>query len=175
MFGIENHPWNTTEYCSFREENANEMFLLNRLYGKIVGNCYAQATFNEAVFRLWGLDPDKIFITVIGLGSGGHAVNLINFNDKWFIFDSVNYSHPVHKSHFYYDCKCFREFSNESIYTVFEDFNSLYTSKSNINMRDIKTLFLDLNHCLKVILNLGVKRTLKIPWKHLHLLQNLVM
>ena len=161
MFGVDDYPWNTKNYYAFRKENANEMFTFNELYGKVTGDCYAQAIFNEAVFRLWGFEPDKTFIITIGSNSGGHAVNLLNSDNSWFIFDSTNYGHPIYRSNYYDNYKYFREFFSESFYTVFSESGNLYSSKSNISFNDIKNIALEGKVLFKGDIKFGSKQNFK--------------
>ncbi len=140
MFGEDNYPWNTKTNYTFRKENANEMFTFNELYGKVTGDCYAQAIFNEAIFRLWGFEPDKTFMLSIGRENSGHVVNLLNTSNNWFIFDSTQYNRPIFKEK-YSDHPYFRGFFSESKYTIFSQ-SGIYTSNSNMNLDDIKKVSL---------------------------------
>ena len=82
---------------TYRKESAEEMDTLGKLCLKadLVGDCYAQASFNTAVLRLCGFTPEEVFtITILG-----HAVNIIKIEEKWYVFDSV-YSYWVKKGYF---------------------------------------------------------------------------
>ncbi|NLI55371.1 hypothetical protein GX420_00055 [bacterium] len=161
MFSKDDYPWNTKTYSTFRKENANEMFILNELYGKVTGDCVAQAIFNEAVFRLWNFSSDNTFTISIGGDSGGHAVNLINSENNWFIFDSTNYNHPIFRDNYSGYFKYFREFFGNTVYTVFSAFGNLYSSKSNMNLDDIKNIALEGKKLFKGDIKFGSEKNHK--------------
>jgi len=67
--------------------SAHEMGLLGEicLRGNLVGDCYSQASFNTAVLRLCGFSPEEVF----GLNMPAHAVNIVQIEGQWYVFDSV--------------------------------------------------------------------------------------
>ena len=140
MFSKDNYPWNAKECYSFRKENAHEMFLFNKYFGKVTGDCYAQAIFNEIIFRLWDFKPDEAFMLSIGGDKGGHVINLLNLNNGWFLFDSTHHSSPIFTGGYSNYFKYLRGFFNESMYTVFADYYNKYPSRSNMPLDEIKTI-----------------------------------
>ena len=157
MFGRKNYPWNSKTFYTFRKENAHEMFLFDKYFGKITGDCYAQAIFNEAVFRLWGFDPERTFILLISGDKGGHAVNLLNVGNGWFLFDSTNYSNPIWRNNYSDYFKYLTGFFSESSYTLFSEYFCRYNSKSNFSLQDIKKIALDVRKLFKGNLVFGSK------------------
>lgn len=83
--------WNTESCFNFRKESAVEMDTLGEicLRGDLVGECYAQASFNTAVLRLCGFPPEEVFTISIQCYQGGHAINVIKVEDQWYAFDST--------------------------------------------------------------------------------------
>jgi hypothetical protein len=72
---------------AFRKEAAHEMVHLAAKMSDmlLVGDCYAQASFNTAVLRLNGFSPEEVFNVKIP----GHVVNAIKIDDKWWVLDST--------------------------------------------------------------------------------------
>ena len=140
MFGEDNYPWNSKTNYTYRKENAHEMFVFDKYFGKVTGDCYAQAIFNEAVFRLWGFEPDKTFMLSIGGDKNGHIINLVSLNNEWFLFDSVNYIMPIFRGGYFDYFKYLRGFFNEGLYTIFADYFNMYPSKSNMSLDEIKAI-----------------------------------
>lgn len=88
--------WHTESCYNYRKESAAEMCVLGDvcLKADLVGECYAQASFNTAILRLCGFSANEVFtISIQGLG-GGHAVNIVNVDGRWYVFDST-YAHYV--------------------------------------------------------------------------------
>ncbi len=83
--------WNTESCYNFRKESANEMNALGEICLKadLVGECYAQASFNTAMLRLAGFSAEDVFTVGIQSYQGGHAVNIVNVEDQWYIIDST--------------------------------------------------------------------------------------
>ena len=80
--------WNSPGLKSaYRKEAAHEMFCLGKgcisPFANIVGDCYALSSFNTAVLRLCGFEPEEAFNVLIV----GHAVNMVNANGKWYVID----------------------------------------------------------------------------------------
>jgi hypothetical protein len=72
---------------TFRKEAGHEMFRLGEKSRnvKVIGDCYAQASFNTAVLRLCGFSPEEVFNVLIP----GHVVNAVKINDTWWVLDST--------------------------------------------------------------------------------------
>jgi hypothetical protein len=83
--------WNTDSSFNYRKESAVEMNALGDICFKadLVGECYAQASFNTAVLRLCGFSAEEVFTIAIQGESGGHAVNIVMVDDEWYVFDST--------------------------------------------------------------------------------------
>jgi len=84
--------WHTKSSFNCRKESANEMKALGDICLKadLVGECYSQASFNTAVLRLCGFSPEEVFtVGISGLEQGGHGVNIVKVEDRWYIFDST--------------------------------------------------------------------------------------
>jgi|GEM_PF-2486505 len=83
--------WNTETCYNVRKESAIEMKALGDicLRADLVGDCYAQASFNTAVLRLCGFSPEEVFTIGIQCHQGGHAVNVINADGDWYVLDST--------------------------------------------------------------------------------------
>ncbi len=83
--------WNTESCYNFRKESAVEMDILGDvcLRADLVGECYAQASFNTAVLRLCGFSPEEVFTVGIQSYQGGHGVNAVKVEDQWYILDST--------------------------------------------------------------------------------------
>jgi len=88
--------WNTESCYNFRKESAVEMNALGSvcLRADLVGECYAQASYNTALLRLAGFSAEEVFTVGIQSFQGGHAVNIINVDGGWYVLDST-FSHYV--------------------------------------------------------------------------------
>jgi hypothetical protein len=83
--------WHTETCYNYRKESADEMSALGDICVRadLVGECYAQASFNTAVLRLCGFSAEEVFTIGIQSYQGGHAVNVVNVEDQWFVLDST--------------------------------------------------------------------------------------
>ena len=83
--------WHTETCYNFRKESAVEMGALGDvcLRADLVGECYAQASFNTAALRLCGFSAEEVFTVGIQCNQGGHAVNAVKVEDQWYILDST--------------------------------------------------------------------------------------
>ena len=81
------NEWNSPTIENYRKNSADEMALLGEICfrGDLVGDCYSQACFNTAVLRLCGFSPEEVFTIIIT----GHALNIVNIDEKWYVFDSA--------------------------------------------------------------------------------------
>jgi hypothetical protein len=72
---------------TFRKEAGHEMFHIGekKRNVKLIGDCYAQASFNTAVLRLCGFSDEEVFNVLIP----GHVVNAVKINDTWWVLDST--------------------------------------------------------------------------------------
>ena len=79
--------WNSPAIPAYRRESTAEMDILGDicLLGDLVGNCYAQASFNTAVLRLCGFGPEEVF----NIGIQDHTVNIIQVEGQWYVLDST--------------------------------------------------------------------------------------
>ncbi|MCX6666199.1 MAG: hypothetical protein NT038_09130, partial [Euryarchaeota archaeon] len=120
--------WNAPLALMFanRKEAAHEMFYLGRrcIRGTIVGDCYAQASFNTAVLRLCGFTPEEVFNVKIP----GHVINAINVGEKWYVLDSTQ---DAVLYDFYNFSDTIRSFENDRYYVCFGD--SLWNYSNNMN------------------------------------------
>jgi hypothetical protein len=55
----------------------------------LVGECTSQATLNTAVLRLCGFSAEEVFTIGIQGERGGHAVNVVQVDGQWYVFDST--------------------------------------------------------------------------------------
>ncbi|MEA3459046.1 MAG: hypothetical protein U9R21_10270 [Candidatus Thermoplasmatota archaeon] len=83
--------WHTETCYNFRKESAVEMGALGDicLRADIVGECYAQASFNTAVLRLCGFSAEEVFTVAIQSYQGGHGINVVKVEDQWYVLDST--------------------------------------------------------------------------------------
>ncbi len=83
--------WHTKTSFNYRKETAVEMNVLGEICFKadLVGDCASQASFNTAVLRLCGFSPEEVFTIGIQGETGGHAVNVVQIDDEWYVFDST--------------------------------------------------------------------------------------
>ena len=83
--------WNTESCYNFRKESAVEMNALGSvcLRADLVGECYAQASFNTAVLRLAGFSAEEVFTVGIQSYQGGHGVNVVHVDGQWYVLDST--------------------------------------------------------------------------------------
>jgi hypothetical protein len=97
--------WNTPNIASYRKESADEMEALGQICfrGDLIGDCYAQASFNTAALRLAGVPPEEVFTITIW----GHAINIIKVDGEWNILDST-YADYARKG--YLDSLLFEEY-----------------------------------------------------------------
>ena len=86
-----NDEWHTDASFNFRKESALEMKALGDICFKadLVGECYAQASFNTAVLRLCGFSAEEVFTIGIQGEIGGHAVTIVQVDGEWCVFDST--------------------------------------------------------------------------------------
>jgi len=83
--------WNTDLSGNYRKESAVEMKALGDicLKANLVGECYAEASFNTAVLRLCGFSAEQVFIIGLQGETGGHGVNIVQADGHWYVFDST--------------------------------------------------------------------------------------
>jgi len=83
--------WHTESCYNFRKESALEMTALGEvcLRADLVGECYAQASFNTAVLRLCGFSAEEVFTIGIQCNQGGHAINAVKVDQQWYVIDST--------------------------------------------------------------------------------------
>lgn len=79
--------WNSPFTTAYRRETTDEMRILGNIcfIGNLVGNCYAQASFNTAVLRMCGFEPEEVF----NIGIQDHTVNIVKVEGQWYAIDST--------------------------------------------------------------------------------------
>jgi hypothetical protein len=96
------------------KESAQEMFAYAKTYGKVTGECYAQACFNTAILRMAGFSVNSVFT----LKLPGHAINLVKADDRWWVLDSTYAPDPCLFEE--YNIGTFRGLENDKYYVSFE-------------------------------------------------------
>lgn len=101
---------------AYRKDAAHEMFCLGERcispWANVVGDCYALSSFNTAVLRLCGFEPDEVFTVLIN----GHAVNTMKCNGKWYVIDPT-LSSGVRKG--YFDTVLFEKYNESEIFDIY--------------------------------------------------------